>query len=218
MVVIPQLVSTGALTPHEGAAVLDMIRAEDPVVFAACRVAGVVASENIAPAMLTSPNDFAGDGGGRSRGGVWKGRTQTGGERRGWSREAQISMASMLKIVLAHRENRRVGDNASGVSNDGMANGATRRGWKGVEGATSATESFGGVGGGLWDKTAGSFIAETCGGGGDGSSESGCCGSSRGGTKSDAREVSECFQSDIIALADAALVTRNVRFKNSSGS
>lgn len=87
--VVPELVSTGVLTPQQGAVVVDMIRAEDPVVFAACRVAGAAA----ATAGLALSTAAGRKGGGARRVG--------GGDSPGWSRDAKICLGSMLEIVLS---------------------------------------------------------------------------------------------------------------------
>ncbi|CAN0417892.1 unnamed protein product, partial [Ectocarpus fasciculatus] len=75
-VVVPELVSTGALTRQQGVLVVEMLRAEDPVVFAACRVAGAAAGISLS---FSTPVEE---------------------RRREWSGEAKRNFASMVKVVL----------------------------------------------------------------------------------------------------------------------
>ncbi len=81
---VPELVRSGALSARQGAAAIEMIRAEDAVVFAACRVAGAGAGAAVA------------SGGGGGGGGGPRGRE--------WSGEAKSNFASILKVVLRERE------------------------------------------------------------------------------------------------------------------
>ncbi|CBJ25612.1 hypothetical protein Esi_0003_0321 [Ectocarpus siliculosus] len=101
-VAIPELVSTGALTRQQGVLVVERLRAEDPVVFAACRVAGAA--------------------------GVSLGSSTPAGERRReWSGEAKRSFASMVKVVLGGKVGRGDGGSSVGEADGGMP----RRGGKG---------------------------------------------------------------------------------------
>ncbi|CAM9512453.1 unnamed protein product [Ectocarpus sp. 12 AP-2014] len=101
-VAVPELVSTGALTRQQGVLVVEMLRAEDPVVFAACRVAGAA--------------------------GVSLGSSTPAGERRReWSGEAKGNFASMVKVVLGGKVGRGDGGSSVGEANGGMP----RRGVKG---------------------------------------------------------------------------------------
>ncbi|CAN0355029.1 unnamed protein product, partial [Laminaria digitata] len=113
---VPELVSTGALTPQQGAAVAEMIRAEDPVVFAACRVAAAAAlaspsSSSAAAAAAAAAAGSGGAGGSRGVSGSkkgWGGSGGGGGDGGGggggggresggcvWDRGAQLGFASM---------------------------------------------------------------------------------------------------------------------------
>lgn len=214
--VVPELVSTGALTPQQGATAAGMIRAEDPVVFAACRVAGAAAAAATAAATAaTAAAGVAGitgslasmsvsgggaaaaaaaAGDGRGRGG--------GGGRRGWSDEAKGSFASMLKIVLRDRERGvAVGGEARGTSG-GLGLGPTEGfglAQRGGGPAASAVE----LNGGLWGRAGRLFDGVGAGRGlEEGERESG-----------DLSEAQGSFQADALALADVALVTGKVREK-----
>lgn len=186
-VALPELVRSGALTPGQGAAAVEMFREEDPVVFAACRVAGAAAA-----AAASGGSGGIGGGGSLGDGG--------GGSRnRGWSNEAKNSFASMLKLVLYARDGERGGvvEQARGES-DGFDLGMVAgRG----EGSNGGDEE------GVWGR-AERFL------GGDDSyarPEVGARGEEEETKSRDSLQVPETFQLDTIALADVALVTGKVK-------
>ena len=184
---IPELVRGGALTAREGAAAIEMIRAEDPVVFAACRVAGAAAASG------------AGAGAGSS----------SGARNREWSMEAKSSFASALKLVLRERERDSAAGVEAGRGSEGLdllrpvAGGAAAG--QGGEPSAAASEAGGSRDGekGAWGAAGRLF----CGDGLDGRRHEGGEKRGRGSPR-----VPESFQSDAIALADVALVTGKVRF------
>lgn len=199
MVAIPELVSTGELTSQQGATVAEMIRAEDPVVFAACRVAGAAAAGSLPTATVTaSVAGTGGAGAGRGLNGGQKGRGTK--ESPGWNREVRACLASMLGIVLADRERGRVVGNGDDDVHVRMVGGAGSIRDMG----RGATAAGGGDGGGEGERVCGStrrdLLRDDFCGGGDG----GDGGGGGGGV------VPQWFQSDAIALADVALVTGRV--------
>lgn len=195
-VVVPELVRNGCLTPGQGAAVVEMIRAEDPVVFAACRVAGAAAATAAAAA--------GGGGGGRSLASV----TVSGGAgSREWSGEAKSSFASMLKIVLRDRERRGRAVGKARGEGHGLEVGMADGGVSCQGGKLAAGKGADGRDGdeGVWGREGHQSF------GGDD-----FCGRREGEREEetkcrDSLEVPESFQSDAIALADAALVIGKVR-------
>ncbi|CAM9553514.1 unnamed protein product, partial [Ascophyllum nodosum] len=98
---IPELVSSGGLTPQQGVAVAGMISAEDPVIFAAFLVAGTAGAHgrgDLGHALETcaDANPLGGE-------------SMVGGVGRKWVRgDALRSLASMLEMVLADRARGRV--------------------------------------------------------------------------------------------------------------
>lgn len=207
-VVLPELVRSGALTPGQGAAAVEMIREEDPVVFAACRVAGAAAATAAAAAAATPAAAAAATAaaaaaavGGSSGGG---GRSVAGGGggsgTRGWSDEAKSSFASMLKLVLYGRER----GGGVGQANGGLGLGVMVAGCRGRQRGESAAGG-GGEEEAVWGRAERLLGGdELCGRrepGGGGEEE----------TCRDSVRVPETFQSDTIALADVALVTGKVK-------
>ena len=231
---VPELVSSGALTPGQGAVVVEMIRAEDPVVFAACRVAGAAESDRL-PATAAAAAAATAGGASSNRGvsGSRKGRGGSGGGGRGgggggggeWGRCAQTSFASMVKVMLAAPGRGGVVDRENGYSNVGVGDEAIMGVWEGEKGATTAPvgtagEYLGGGGGGRLgggkepprgrrprDLRNGGFRGEA--GGGD--EGIGTDGQGKGvGRSNDLSGVPPSFQADVIALADISLVTGKV--------
>lgn len=93
LIILPELlVSSGALTRQQGKIIAKLVSAEDPVVFAAFRVAGVTAVEGGHDSSLGAYP------GGAFNDGMW-----------GWNSEVLRSLSSVLKAVVADRETGRVG-------------------------------------------------------------------------------------------------------------
>lgn len=201
---IPELVSSGALTPQQGAAAMDMVRAEDPVVFAACRVAGAAAAGSLAPPS-TVPASVAvnsvapGRGGGRIRGGT--------GASPGRDRKTQSSLASILQTVLTNRQRNVSGENVSGK---GAGGGRQVGGGNEINAGGSET-------GPAWDRSEARASRHQCEGdsGGGYSSVDAFAENrhirDRTGDSGGSVGVPEWFQADLLALADLALVTGKVR-------
>ena len=196
---IPELVSSGGLTPQQGVAVAGMISAEDPVIFAAFLVAGTAGAHgrgDLGHALETcaDANPLGGE-------------SMVGGVGRKWVRgDALRSLASMLEMVLADRARGRVrlGRRRPGAV-DGVAPG-TR--CQDTSSATAAVMAKSFVAGDAPDRAA----PNLCGYGGDERErETGAKGG--GGEKKfhASPSVPEWFQADAIALADVALVTGKVR-------
>lgn len=193
--VIPDLVSTGALSAEDGRAVSDMVRREDPVAISAFRIAAASATRGSAAAVVSSSAVGSKGGGacagdGRNRRGRRGGEASSAAAVGAWrSSQVRDRLVYMIEVILEHRRRRK------GVIDRGG-------------GVRALVDNYGSAGAGFASGSA-KALGE----------ESQPCYDSRYARHGGAAThdvVPETFQTDVITLADIALLTGTVRVNRES--